>query len=141
MGWGLLFIFLNIQTQASVCDFYLEKSAELGCKEENYLTEFGYKYCEKFERKAEKLKPETQVILKNIRECLVRTLANEPNLTCDSVEAIAFESHYDCYVQNNFCDISIGNRFHIYFYLRQEIGNDKIRKFRKEIKQYCKTSD
>jgi hypothetical protein len=106
---------------ASICEDYLIKSNELGCDSTNYLTAYGYRYCAAFEKRQPSFTPSGQTVLSHLRFCLLDALS-KAQVTCDSVEAFAFESHVSCYVESGFCEMNSLDKMHILWMIRDQVA-------------------
>lgn len=133
----LFVILLAVPAQASVCDYYLEQSSQLGCPQYNYLKQFGYRYCERFLDRADVFNVESQWTLGKIRSCLIDSLKTREDLTCENVAEIAWASHVPCYLNNNFCEMSLFDRYRVYWLLRDEVGTPFANEFSAEIIRVC----
>jgi hypothetical protein len=110
--------FLSLAAQAtddiSVCDFYRQKSQELGCGESNYLTAFGYSYCRAFVIEDGEFSTAGKVALSTIRNCLIDSLEATPNLSCESARSAAESTHVSCYHSSGYCDLPASDKWVIF---------------------------
>lgn len=95
------------------CGFYLDLEKKLHCAEKtNYLTAYGYPYCEKFQsnlkqwnsKPLKRWVPETTY-------CLQEALVSKP---CDTLEAQAIRTHSACYARSGFCKLGYLDRQRIF---------------------------
>ncbi len=107
-----LFLFVSAAVAAPSsggCGFYLDLEKRLHCAEKtNYLTSYGYPYCEKFQSN---MKHWTSGPLKRwvpkTSHCLQESLNETP---CDSLAARALQTHSTCYAQGGFCRLGYRDR-------------------------------
>lgn len=91
---------------ADSCDFYSCMENNLRCGNSRYLIKFGMKNCQKYIDQNNHFSKHGQNILRGVRECLQEKISVEKNLTCDDVDSVAFSSHRECYLQENFCSLN-----------------------------------
>lgn len=122
-----------------ICSYYLEKSKELGCAKTNYLTHFGFKYCQLFIDKEKNYTRYAQGVLSKIRSCLVNHLAKTPQLRCENVNSIAASSHIDCYVENDFCKLKPKDGLTTLWYVKSELRDPLFRSTMMKIADRCRS--
>lgn len=118
-----LVMFLVNLANASRCDIYLQLDAQLVCSESEtnrtpYLREYGYYYCERFNKVADRLHPENPktLFIRGTTLCLQEFLVSQfytNALTCKNLDSLAVRSHYQCYLENGFCDLSLKDQMAI----------------------------
>ncbi|GEM_PF-2109441 len=146
MWWPLLVLFFSIPNYSAqcsddptVCSYYCQKHAELGCDTKNYLTNFGYRYCHLFVDKETTYTKHAQNVLSKIRSCLVNHLAKQPNVTCDNVADIAIQSHVDCYNENHFCELSPQDQMVTLWHIKSGLRDPFFQTTMKLIIDQCRT--
>ena len=103
------------------CDAYRKKSNELLCNDSGYLVSFGERYCRKFVEKNDLFSEYGQMVLADIRSCLISGIKSEENLTCDNAKDIAQEHHYTCYLESGYCSLGFFDRIEIGWVVRKEL--------------------
>ncbi len=105
---ALITISLSIEAKnLGSCEYYRSLAHELKCPDNDYLIQFGERYCQRFDRYRQYFTPIGQRMLKRIKLCLQTSLYNSENLTCENVKAIALDSHIECYKDANFCEMPL----------------------------------
>lgn len=121
----------------SVCAFYCRKNHELKCGPDNYLMDFGYKYCRFFIKKENSYSKAGQPVFETIRKCLVNRLASRNDLTCQNVEGIAVDSHVECYVNSGFCELDKKDSLITLWYIRSALVDSTFLPTMKKIIAGC----
>lgn len=124
------------------CVFYLHQEIDRQClnragDSSNYLTHFGYNYCNKFlyNNLAQRSK-EMAYFLVNVRYCLQDKLARlNSNLNCVAMEKAAIASHYGCYLEAKFCALSINEQVAV---AREIVGFDILPTFAEAAELFMK---
>lgn len=145
MNFIFIFLFLfsastysaDCSQDTSICSFYCQKSQELGCQKNNYLTSFGHKYCQLFIKKEKSYSPPAHKTLAHIRSCLVNHLAHRSSLTCQNVGRIAISSHIDCYVDNDFCELGTKDKLTTLWFIRSELFDPLFQSTMRKIVSRC----
>lgn len=119
------------------CDYYSMKARALGCSKDNYLTKFGERYCRIFERRQPSFSDRAQAILTRIRGCLILAM-EERHPTCETSEAIGLGTHYGCYIQSGYCNLSGSDRLHIFWVMRGQALNPRIRRVGAQLEETCR---
>lgn len=120
------------------CSYYSKLENELQCGNEAYISKFAKPYCETFLNKKKQFSISGQKILRNIRNCLQNTLADKENiLNCSNIEFYGFESHYQCYLDNGFCELGHFDLLRLYWIAKKEIFNPQIWKLFIEVEAHC----
>lgn len=101
------------------CRPYLDLEAELECyPHTTYLTRYGYHYCEKFKARLPQWDSQLSSWAKRTLGCLQDQLQKErvgfqssveaqgKKVACRRLEAKAYQSHVECYVNGGFCELS-----------------------------------
>ena len=95
------------------CNFYedcVEKRLECGSGEDGYALAYGKKYCNNYNSPkvdgmmSENMKEWRDCVRICLQEALVPHL-KDPELTCQNVSEIAFESHPNCYTDCGVCNL------------------------------------
>jgi hypothetical protein len=120
----------------SECDFYCDSAITHGCTADNYLVRFGGHFCQKFLDDNEKYSANGQLVLHDIRSCLIHSFDNKL-FTCESVEDIAYQAHVDCYVDNGFCTLGALDRARILWTVRSQLTNPKFQNAASQIMRAC----
>jgi hypothetical protein len=119
------------------CDYYQALSDSLDCDSQGYLLHFGAHYCWKFVIEEPAFSPAGQAILDRIRTCLQTGLENAPALTCANVESIAVATHFPCYIQSGFCNLSFAEQSVLGASIIPTLLNPQIEKTLNEIRRTC----
>jgi hypothetical protein len=139
----IIFLILFIQTALAsdlkICEAYQSKASSLHCSKDNYLIEFGYRYCRAYILREKDFRAETQNILSKIRNCLIKDVQSDRSLNCENAEKQAMQSHYDCYLQSGFCDIDAVDKFLIFRVARREFDRPSFRQTMLDIGKACNT--
>ncbi|RPA81466.1 hypothetical protein BJ508DRAFT_112391 [Ascobolus immersus RN42] len=105
-------------TPTGSCSFYttcLENKYKCAKTEFDYPTNYGLKYCKKFEDRKSKFSAKGQTWIKNTMKCLQKKLVSHTSgSTCKKIEDAAFKSHSDCYLGNGVCDLPFGDFIDIF---------------------------
>lgn len=136
----ILWLFLSIPALANdmpLCDYYQEKSKQLGCAADNYLTVFGEKYCREFVLLEGEFSPAGKKTFAHIRSCLIEELKAAPNLTCDNAREIAEKSHVKCYRGSGYCDIPNGDTWIVLKTVWKELFDSGFRSAVTQINEDC----
>lgn len=115
-------------TELELCETYQTVAHSLQCSDNNYLLQFGYRYCRAYVQTAYRYLPETQITLSKIRKCLIADITSDTSLTCDNSETRAMESHLRCYVQSGFCEIDAFDQILIYQVAARETHRTSFQK-------------
>ncbi|MBL7544244.1 MAG: hypothetical protein JNL11_10520 [Bdellovibrionaceae bacterium] len=125
------------KNEASECAAYCALSDTLHCDSDNYLTQFGYKYCHHFLDNAHRFSKKGQVILSKIRSCLIAALKNHDQVSCSTVESFAMESHYSCYIHSGFCDLPVNDALGVAWLIRAQFFNKKMHPYFLRVQHAC----
>lgn len=86
--------------------------AAFQCPEDGYPIGYGYKYCSRGLRLEPLLTPRQADWFQRTLKCLKGSLKDilreqdvNRNVTCETLEKVAFNSHVKCYTQNGFCHL------------------------------------
>ncbi|ORZ08670.1 hypothetical protein BCR42DRAFT_424660 [Absidia repens] len=99
------------------CAFYAEcLESKYHCGTAGYPIGYGQKFCEVFEREADKFSPSGQEFLWNNMQCLQRSLVapfihNNTLSDCETLKQTALDSHPSCYIESGYCDIPAKDKF------------------------------
>lgn len=147
----ILFLLLALNTFASPCDEYLQIDKRLqqksrdhgsGCGPNGYLQAYGYHYCEVFLEAKDEFLPESQKVLARIRSCLIRQIkVREPNLTCETVEDLAYSTHTPCYVASGYCQMDSEDRANLKMHLADQIFNPRAWEEYFNLQEACSRRD
>ncbi len=91
----------------------------MNCKENgsDYLVNFAYYYCVKFQEKAKGWNPQLKGFIDSAGLCLMQKLYEARNSSissCQTLEEFAFNSHSDCYFDSGYCELSGVEKLQIY---------------------------
>lgn len=111
------------------CDYYLCMNEAYLCDQENYLYNFGYKYCEAYNKEeVDDVSQEGKSWLDRVRLCLqyeVEDMGFEnfdwSKKTCSHIKKKAFDSHSDCYYETGFCDLTLSDKVKIIDVFKREL--------------------
>ncbi|MBT3585020.1 MAG: hypothetical protein HN509_08940 [Halobacteriovoraceae bacterium] len=115
----LLFIFLLLSASSMAsdcrpnqdnCNAYLCVEAQKSCGVKGYPIGFGYKYCQKFDRKKKKFSKDGRAWIKRVRLCLQEKIINSPGLNCKQYRGASITQHADCYADTGYCSLSKRDR-------------------------------
>jgi hypothetical protein len=120
-----------------LCDFYKEKSKELGCSSDNYLTVFGEKYCREFVELEKDFTPAGVKTFAHIRGCLIESLKEAPELTCANARDIAEHSHVKCYRGSGYCDLPGSDKWVVFRTVWKELFSSGFRSVVSQINEDC----
>lgn len=120
----ILFFALFLQTafaspqcrpSTASCAYYACAEDKLQCGEENYLTQFGAHFCEKYRSTEANFSKRGQVWLQKVRYCLQKELDRglDSGVSCSRVEDFAFDSHVGCYVKTGYCSLGFRDKFRV----------------------------
>lgn len=120
---------------ATPCQEYLNIDSRLqkksrgvgsGCGRDGYLQAYGYHYCQIFVEAKDEFLPESQKVLARIRSCLIRQIkVRESQLSCHTVEDLAYSTHTPCYVQSGYCEMDSEDRANLKLHLSGQIFNPR----------------
>lgn len=100
------------------CGFYLDLEKKLRCVEKaNYLIDYGYPYCSKFQEKLKSWSEKRLVSwVPKTTLCLQEALIENPKrLTpCKLMEDWAFGTHPTCYIQAGFCSLKYSEQQRVF---------------------------
>lgn len=126
-----------IDQRESVCERYLALDNVIECNRTGYLIDFGYRYCQRFEKTEHRYSPFGRVVLQRLRSCLIDSLERTHGLTCQNVKSVALESHVGCYVENGFCGLSTKDKIRIVWTVKKEISKKSFRRTMRQILRAC----
>ena len=132
---------MSDSSEIEVCEIYREKAAELSCTNQNYLIQFGYRYCRTYVINEYRFLPETQQVLSALRGCLANDVKNDVALTCQTSEERAMASHLECYVQSGFCEVDAFDKVMIFSIAAKELNRKSFRKTMGEVASACVARD
>lgn len=99
-----------------------------GCGTEGYLLGYGAKYAKRFYNWTRpRMTSWGRPFIDGTLVCLQQNLQSEISVatSCDTIRAVAFGQHPDCYVENGFCEIGPWNATQV---ARTPDGNDLLSK-------------
>ncbi len=143
ISFSILFLF-SYQIKANninVCSAYTDKNIELGCNSNNYLIQFGYKYCQAFLNYENHFSKSGQIILNNIRNCLIQKLNSENNLNCSNIKQEAQQMHIQCYFEFHFCDLNFWDKEKIFWIVKKEVLDPMFFKTFITVNKSCRNFD
>lgn len=127
----IIFVFLmvlfGIYSEAKVqfpapstnaCSFYPDLETELRCdkKVPNYLSGYGFKYCNEFRNQKRSWKINLQTWVEKTTYCLQEKLTKEDEKSlypCEKIQDVAFDYHPRCYRDSGFCDFEVEDKSRI----------------------------
>lgn len=123
------------------CDFYKCESARLGCDQDDYLIQFGDKFCRKYLRNQDEYSSQGERFLIQVRACLQTKLAEQNfsanKKTCRQMEDFAFLTHTDCYVSSGYCELSKSDQRKIMMVAKFKLFNRKVWASYSDLKDAC----
>lgn len=131
------FIGAPSQDTISLCQIYDKLANDLGCGDENYLISFGAHYCNKYQAIEQTFPLRTQEVLSRIRACLIQSLVDENNLSCENVQEKAANHHIKCYLESGFCQISKWDKVRLAKVALPALTSRSLRKSLFEINNAC----
>lgn len=134
---AMLFAPITYADDLPLCDFYKNKSNELGCEATNYLTIFGEHYCREFVALENDFSPAGVKTFAHIRSCLIDSLKETPNLTCANAREIAEHSHVKCYRGSGYCDLPGGDKWAVFKTVWSELFDSGFRAVVSQINEDC----
>jgi hypothetical protein len=126
------------------CNYYLCRNIETPCKENNYLKDFGYKYCVKYrDQVAKKMSDKGKKWLSHNAYCLQAVIDNlniktNNKKSCAEFKRHAIETHSDCYLATGFCDLSPSDQQHVIIAAWSTIFKNEFRKEISELLELCR---
>lgn len=117
-------IFLHYPCKANdyeICSFYLTKSKELNCSPNNYLSDFGFKYCKLFLDQESQFTSTGKQTLSFIRQCLVNEGLKASHLNCQNAKNVYQKIHFQCYRQSDFCNMKLQDISFILWFIKAEL--------------------
>lgn len=127
----------SLANDMPLCDFYKDKSKELGCSADNYLTVFGEKYCREFVELEGNFSPSGKKTFAHIRSCLIEELKAAPGLACTNAREIAEQSHVKCYRGSGYCDLPSGDKWTVFKTIWKELFDPGFRGVVSQINEDC----
>lgn len=132
--------FADCKPSADSCDFYRCKEKEQTCGPSGYWQNFGDPYCRKFLNNEKSFSKNSQIWLKDVRECLqVRVGEVSDQVSCKQLFHEAMDSHISCYVDTGFCSLSLLEKWKIFWYLKGAASNPLTWKEAALLSQACRT--
>lgn len=128
----------HAQDKTQQCEFYRETAEVLHCPADNYLMKHGYKYCRRFAEMNDQFRPQTQVTLQYLRSCLIQALDDRADLTCENVEGIAIESHFECYQKSDFCQLTRPEKLKIFWVIKSLLKDPNYRQLFVQVQAMCR---
>jgi hypothetical protein len=101
----------------------------MNCGPQSYIEKFALPYCQRYLKNDGSFSPQAQNVLANIRSCLQQTLievAEAGKLTCQNVQDIGLNSHYDCYIQSGFCSLPSEDVRKVMWVAKAEVFNRPV---------------
>jgi len=93
---------------------------EHACGKNGYWKHFGGPYCRLFLDHENQFAPQSQIWLRDVRECLQATLVDKVDgLSCSQINSDARISHVGCYVETGFCELPWSQKLRIFWWLRK----------------------
>lgn len=98
----------------STCKWYKDcLESTLHCGPTGYPLDYGYKFCTNLIAHETEFSPAGQKWLTSAMKCLMDKLipyaTGQKPTTCTELEHYAFSTHPDCYVDNGFCELPVGD--------------------------------
>jgi hypothetical protein len=135
----IIFTFLiGLSAQAqNLCETYLRKNHQLSCDQKNYLTQYGYRYCQEFQKQQFRFSSYGQRVLTGIRACLVRFVSETEGLTCQNIKELSMRSHVRCYLSAGYCGLSWVDKMRLLYVIRAEVRDPQTYHTYQLIRQSC----
>ena len=96
------------------CDYYLDLHRYGHCLPSQYPLAFGFKYCKNLSEDVyPHLSDEGKKWFEETQYCLMNKIYQNilgGKINCQDFSSGAINSHYDCYINNGYCDIPQGDR-------------------------------
>ncbi|MBP9680935.1 MAG: hypothetical protein KBD76_05995 [Bacteriovorax sp.] len=117
-------------TYLGSCEYYLCREKEHACGKKGYYRGFAYKYCKKSQEKlAPKLSAKGRRWSRRVMLCLEQSVEKIPyDDNCKDVKITAIKEHDECYIDNNFCSLSWGDKIKILSLIYPEARHPQILK-------------
>lgn len=136
-GFVTMFLLLGVQLShaeeswdlENSCSSYYAIENQLRCGYASYVRTFALPYCQQYLDKKDSFSPQGQLILKKIRTCLQEELLNEVksgNVLCENIRSVGIESHYKCYLESGFCDISKTDLVTVMWIARRQVFKQDV---------------
>ncbi|MFK7823564.1 MAG: hypothetical protein AB8G05_05375 [Oligoflexales bacterium] len=92
------------------CEYYLCKEMQTPCGGKGYNIDFGYRYCLKYQNDKH-YSSQGKDWLYAVRGCLQEKL-NElrPDIMCVDLKKQAIASHYQCYIDEGYCELPLADK-------------------------------
>jgi hypothetical protein len=116
---ALIFAAVFAQADACVpsstnCDYYSCIEKELQCGPQGYPVNFGQRLCERYLDHEASSSEALKRWYPQVRECLQAVVAKLDSVRdCDDLRVQAFQKHFDCYVETDFCSLSWQDKFEV----------------------------
>jgi len=142
-----LFFYWGVAAQCELkgddCRYYLCQAKLRNCQSQNYLKDFGYKYCQKFQgANLSRFTSSGRVWLKEVRQCLMKKLSEVSlDITCDSLKLKAHFHHLECYYKKGFCDLYFSDREKVLELISPELKRPEVILSGLGLLLACTTSD
>jgi len=107
------------QPKAETCDWYrdcLEEIHPCMGSRESYAIDFGEKYCKRYDASYASFSPQGRIWIDKTRKCLQERLVpllNNTKATCRKIQAWAFNTHTNCYVESGVCNLPLSDYWKI----------------------------
>lgn len=131
ISWERVLAFSGISCglKENNCQYYLCQNEVRGCSaKNNYLKEFGYKYCQKFlMTDRSNFTDKGKQWLKDVRYCLMEKLSQvSPKVSCKGLKLRAHIHHIECYYQKGFCHLAFSDRKKILKLIAPELKRPEV---------------
>ena len=138
--WGVA---AQCELKGDDCRYYLCQAKVRNCQSQNYLKDFGYKYCQKFQgANLSRFTNNGKVWLKEVRQCLMKKLSEVSlDTTCDSLKLKAHFHHLECYYKKGFCDLYFSDREKVLELISPELKRPEVILSGLGLLLACTTSD
>jgi hypothetical protein len=126
---GLAFSGPSCGLQKNNCRYYLCQNEIRGCSaKNNYLKEFGFKYCKKFLMTDQSnFTTKGKKWLKDVRYCLMKKLSQvSSKVSCEGLKLRAHLHHIECYYQKGFCQLAFSDRRKVLKLIAPELKRPEV---------------
>ncbi len=93
------------------CEYYSCLAEAKHCPQNTYPSNFGHRYCLRYEKRTEYFSDNGKLWIQNVKQCLIeKMIFYEEDFSCGQLKFKAFSDHVPCYIDNGFCELSRWDR-------------------------------